>query len=138
VLLTPAKTTLAEIYDAWRDHDLDRLASYLPSDFSHYINIPAEMLAVGGARHGKEAAIERLRQIFDNFDTQSIEPGPMSLDDIGASLDVQTHCMHRASHSWLHTTKKHVWLLEDGWPVSLSEFYDLEQFEAFMKSARAA
>jgi hypothetical protein len=138
MLLTPAKTNLVDIYDAWRDHDLDRLASYLPSDFSHHLNIPTEMIAVGGMRLGKTAAIERLAQIFDSFDTQFIEPGPMRVDEIGASLDVQSHCLHRRSQTWLHTTKKHVWLMEDGWPVSLSEFYDLKQFEAFMKGALAA
>lgn len=138
MLLKPAKTNLVDIYDAWRDHDLDRLASYLPSDFSHHINIPVEFLAMGGVRLGKQAAIERLAQIFDSFDTQFIEPGPMHLDDIGASLDVQSHCLHRSSRTWLHTTKRHVWLMEDGWPVSLSEVYDLREFEAFMKGARAA
>lgn len=138
MLYKPAKSNLVDIYDAWRDHDLDRLASYLPSDFSHHINIPVEMIAVGGMRQGKKAAIERLKQIFDSFDTQYLEPGPMNLDDIGASLEVQSRCQHRSSRSWLHTTKTHVWLLEDGWPVSLSEFYDLKQFEAFMKGTQAA
>jgi hypothetical protein len=95
MLLRPAKTNLVDIYDAWRDHDLDRLASYLPSDFSHHLNIPTELIAVGGVRHGKGAAIKRLRQIFDSFDTQHLEPRPMSL--------------HRSSRTWLHTTKKHVW-----------------------------
>jgi hypothetical protein len=138
MLLKPAKTNLVDIYDAWRDHDLDRLASYLPSDFSHHINIPVEFLPMGGVRLGKQAAIERLAQIFDSFDTQFIEPGPMRLDDIGASLDVKSHCLHRSSKTWLHTTKRHVWLMEDGWPVSLSEVYDLREFEAFMKGALAA
>jgi hypothetical protein len=41
-------TNLVDIYDAWRDHDLDRLASHLPADFSHSLNIPREILAVGG------------------------------------------------------------------------------------------
>jgi hypothetical protein len=89
MLLKPAKTNLVDIYDAWRDHDLDRLASYLPSDFSHHINIPVDM----------EAAVERLRQIFDSFDTEVIEPSPMRLDDIGASLDGQSHCLHRRSRT---------------------------------------
>jgi hypothetical protein len=133
-----AKTTLVDIYDAWRDHDLDRLATYLPNDFSHYLNIPVEMISVGGLRQGKAAAIERLGQIFDSFDTQCIEPGAINLDDIGASTDVQSHCLHRTSRTWLHTTKRHVWLIEDGWPVSLSEFYDLKEFEAFMRGAKAA
>lgn len=136
--MNPTKTTLVDIYDAWRDHDLDRLASYLPSDFSHHLNIPVEMISVGGLRQGKTAAIERLAQIFDSFDTQYIEPGLINLDDIGASTDVQSHCLHRCSRTWLHTTKRHVWLMEGGWPVSLSEFYDLREFEAFMRGAKAA
>jgi hypothetical protein len=60
----------------------------------------------------------------------------MTLDQSRAVLDVHTRCKHRLSGKWLDTTKKHVWLLEDGWPVRLSEFYDLEQFAAFMKTTR--
>ena len=131
-----AEIILVDIYDAWRAHDLDWLASYLPQDFSHDLNIPIETLAVGGDRVGKEAALERLRQIFDGFDTQYIEPGRITLDGAVATLEVETRCKQRSSGNWLHTTKKHVWLLEDGWPVKLSEFYDLEQFDIFMNASR--
>ncbi len=127
MLLTPAKTNLVDIYDAWRDHDLDRLASYLPSDFSHHINIPVEFLPSAACVSARKPQSSGCAQIFDSFDTQYIEPGPMHFGDIGASLDVQSHCLHRSSRTWLHTTKKHVWLMEDGWPVSLSEFYDLRE-----------
>jgi ketosteroid isomerase-like protein len=129
-------TNLVDIYDARRDHDLDRLASHLPPDFSHSLNIPREMLAVGGMREGKAETIFRLQEIFEGFDTQYIEPGQMTLDESRAVLDVRTRCKHRLSGKWLDTAKKHVWLLEDGWPVRLSEFYDLEQFAAFMKTTR--
>ncbi|MGH6736159.1 MAG: nuclear transport factor 2 family protein [Methyloceanibacter sp.] len=129
-------TNLADIYDAWRDHDLDRLASYLPADFSHSLNIPREMIAAGGDRQGKAATILRLQEIFEGFDTQCIDPGLMRPDETRVVLDVHTRCKHRPSGKWLDTTKTHVWLLEDGWPVSLSEFYDLEQFAAFMKRTR--
>jgi len=127
-------TNLMDFYDAWRDHDVDRLASYLPADFSHSLNIPPEMLALGGTRQGKAATILRLQQILDGFDTQCIEPGPMRSDKNRVVLDVHTRCKHRLSNKWLDTVKQHVWVLEDGWPVSLAEFYDLEQFAAFMKS----
>jgi hypothetical protein len=132
-----ARTMLVDIYNAWAAHDLDRLASYLPNDFSHHMNIPTRQIAIGGTRQGKRATIERLGQIFDGFDTQQIKPGPISVLDLGATLEVETRCLHRSSRSLLHTRKKHVWLLEDGWPVSLSEFYDLEQFTAFIKKAAA-
>ncbi|MGH9807328.1 MAG: nuclear transport factor 2 family protein [Terriglobia bacterium] len=131
-----ALANLADIYDAWRDHDLDRLASYLPADFSHSLNIPHELLAVGGVREGKGQAIMRLQEIFEGFDTQCIEPGQIMPDQNRLVLDVHTRCKHRLSGRWLDTTKKHVWVLEDGWPVYLSEFYDLDQFAAFMKAVR--
>jgi hypothetical protein len=48
-----------------------------------------------------------------------------------AVAEVTTRCRHRSSGTWLCTTKKHVWRIEDGWPVELSEFYDLDQFTPF-------
>ena len=50
---------LDDIYDAWLAHDLDLLATYLPDDFSHFINIPTEMHPLGEVRHGKAAVPER-------------------------------------------------------------------------------
>ena len=131
-----AKATLIDIYDAWRAHDLDWLGSYLPADFSHSMNIPAEQLDLSGMRDGKLAALNRLKEIFDSFDTQHLEPGALTLCGDKAIADVTTRCRHRSSGMWLCTTKKHIWRIEDGWPVELSEFYDLDQFDAFMKKAR--
>jgi hypothetical protein len=101
-----------------RAHDLDWLASYLPSDFSHASNIPSEILSAGGARQGKAASLERLEEIFQGFDTQYLEPGEIVVSGNRAILDVETKCQHRSSGKWLNTTKKHVWLMEDGWPSS--------------------
>jgi ketosteroid isomerase-like protein len=100
------------------------------------LNIPAELLAAGGARQGKAEAIARLQAIFSGFDTQYLEPGEIIVRGNCAMLEVHSRCQDRATGKWLDTTKKHVWLLEDGWPVKLSEFYDLEQFEIFMHAAR--
>ena len=131
-----AKATLIDIYDAWRAHDLDWLGSYLPADFSHSMNIPAGQLDLSGMRDGKLAVLTRLREIFDSFDTQHLEPGALTLCGNKAVAAVTTRCLHRSSGTWLCTTKKHVWRIEDGWPVELSEFYDLDEFEVFMKKAR--
>jgi ketosteroid isomerase-like protein len=127
---------LTDFYDAWRAHDLDLMGTYLPDDFSHSLNIPAQTLSVGGVRKGKGDALKRLAEIFQGFDTQYLEPGRLIMRDGQAILEVHTRCQHRASGVWLDTRKQHVWLLEDGWPVTLQEFYDLEQFEAFMSCAR--
>jgi Domain of unknown function (DUF4440) len=76
----PAKAILADIYDAWRAHDLDWLGTYLPADFSHSLNIPMEMSPAGGLRLGKDAVLRRLGEIFDGFDAQYLEPGEIAID----------------------------------------------------------
>lgn len=130
------KATLTDIYDAWLAHDLDWLASYLPADFSHSLNIPTESLSLSGKRSGKLAAINRLKEIFDNYDTQHLEPKELVLHGDRAIAEVTACCRHRASGLWLSTTKRNVWRLEDGWPVELLEFYDLDQFDDFLKKAQ--
>lgn len=132
----PAKSILADIYDAWRAHDLDWLASYLPADFTHTMNIPEDMLSSGGCRLGKGEALRRLGEIFDSFDAQYLEPGEIAINGAQAIVTVHTRCKHRHSGKWLETRKQHIWRLEDGWPVDLSEVYDLAQFEAFMREVR--
>jgi ketosteroid isomerase-like protein len=131
----PARAILTDIYDAWRAHDLDWLATYLPADFSHSVNIPQEALSAGGLRHGKGAVLLRLGEIFDGFDAQYLEPGEIRVDGARAIVTVHTKCRHRRSGKWLDTRKQHIWRLEDGWPVDLAEFYDLAQFESFMRDA---
>jgi ketosteroid isomerase-like protein len=133
-----AKTTLIDIYDAWRAHDFDWLGTYLPADFRHFMNIPTEMLALSGTRHGKGAALDRLREIFQAYDTRHFEVGKLLVEADRASVDITTRCMLRGTGACLRTTKTHIWKLEDGWPVELSEFYDLTEFDAFMKQALAA
>jgi ketosteroid isomerase-like protein len=132
-----AQSLLTDIYDAWRAHDLDLLASYLPDDFSHFINIPTEMHPLGEVRHGKAAVLERFALIFQQFDTKRLETGPIAPNSHGVAIEVQTRCRHRRSGAWLDTTKSNLWTLEDGWPVKLFEHYDLDQFRAFMKAAES-
>lgn len=130
-----AQGLLTDIYDAWRAHNLDLLATYLPDDFSHFINIPIEMHPLGEVRHGKQPVIERLGLIFQQFDTRQLEIGPIALSANSASVDVQTQCWHRQSGMLLDIGKSNFWTLEDGWPVKLFEHYDLDSFRAFMKAA---
>src|SRR5581483_6706751 len=90
----------------------------------------------GRPAQGKRASLKRLAEVFDRFDTQYLQPGRFIVRDSQAIVEVHTRCRHRASGAWLDTRKQHVWQLEDGWPVKLSEFYDLEQFKTFINRAR--
>ena len=128
-----AETILTDIYDAWRAHNLDLLATYLPDDFSHFINVPTEMHPLGEARHGKDAVIERLGLIFQQFDIQQLEIGHIAVSADSASVEVRTRCRHRPSGTVLDVTKSNLWTLEDGWPVKLFEHYDLDRLQTFMQ-----
>jgi hypothetical protein len=133
-----AEAMLLDIYDAWRIQNVDLLASYLPKDFIHSINIPSEMHPLGGDRRGKTAALERLNLIFQQFDTKAFMPSPLVITASDATIDVQTTCLHRPSGAWLTTTKQHLWTLESSWPVSLREVYNLDDFRAFTEAAEHA
>ena len=126
---------LTDIYDAWRAQNLDLLATYLPDDFSHFINIPAELHPLGEVRHGKAAVLERLGLIFEQFDVQRLETGQVALNTNSATVEVRKRCLHRESGATLELTRSDLWTLEDGWPVKLFEHYDLDRFGAFMKAA---
>lgn len=126
---------LTDIYDAWREHNLDLLATYLPDDFAHFINIPIEVHPLGEVRRGKTAVLERLRLIFQQFDTKHLETSHIALAANGVAVEVQTRCRHRDSGAVLDTTKSNLWTLEDGWPVKLFEHYDLDRFRTFMEVA---
>ena len=81
--MTTTRTILDEIYDAWRDHDLERLASYLPDEFSHVIHIPQDVHPLGGMCHGKKAVLERLSLIFTQFDSLRLDPSEVVIAPIG-------------------------------------------------------
>ena len=128
------ESMLTDIYDAWRLRNLDWLATYLPDDFSHNINIPTELYPLGGLRQGKHATVARLRQIFQEFDTREFEFNLAGADDRGATFEIETRCLHGPTGAWLHSVKRNIWRLENGWPVALDEVYDLESFKAFLNS----
>jgi ketosteroid isomerase-like protein len=132
-----AEAVLLDIYDAWRAHNVDLLATYLPEDFVHSINIPTATHPLGGDRHGKAAALERFSLIFREFDLKALETNPLAITAGDATIDVHTRCLHRPTGTWLNTTKRHLWKLELSWPVQLCELYDLDDFRSFAQAAHA-
>lgn len=124
---------LDDIYTAWRFDNLDLLSSYLPIEFSHFINIPTELHPLGGLRSGKDNALRRLAGIFHEFKTERLDVRPLGSEGFKTTLDVDMLCLHRASGLHFEATKRNIWSLEAGWPISLAEYYDLPRFESFMQ-----
>ena len=135
--MTKTRTILSDIYDAWRAQDLDRLGSYLPDEFCHMIHIPTAIHPLGGMRQGKGPALERLRQIFEQFDFVRLDTERLMIEKDHAAAEIPTHCLHRATRASYEATKANFWTLEEGWPVQLTEYYDVARLQAFMSSLAA-
>jgi hypothetical protein len=54
-----AGAVLSDISDAWRQQNVDWLASYLADEFYHVIHIPPEMHPLDGACFGKRSVLFR-------------------------------------------------------------------------------
>src|SRR5665811_80173 len=133
-MMTKPETILCEIYDAWRAQDLEWLASYLPVDFCHVIHIPAEIHPLGGVARGKDAAIERLAVIADDFDFLRFDTSGLITQKDKAAVEISIHYRHRETGTALETTIGNFWTFEDGWPVRLSEYHNLVRLQEFKHS----
>jgi ketosteroid isomerase-like protein len=124
------ETILGDIYDAWRAQDLDWLASYLPDDFCHVMHLPAGLYPEGGVCEGKHRVIERWRSVRPTFEVLRFDTSNLLLNKNSAAAEIVMQYRHRPSGEVLDTTKANFWSFEAGWPVKLTEYYDVASIEA--------
>jgi len=130
-------TILGDIYDAWRAQDLDWLASYLPDDFTHVMHIPADVSPGFGVCRGKKAVIERWRMAVANLEFLSVDTSRSMIERTRAAIEIPFRYRHRQTGILLEATKANFWVLEDGWPVKLTEYYDVGLLKAFTTNLAA-
>lgn len=135
--MTEIRTILDEIYAAWRDRDLDRLASYLPNDFCHIVNFPTALHPLGGVREGKPAALARLEQAFSEFELVQFDTSGLMVERDRAAVQIPAHFHHRKTGVPLKTVRAHFWTIEAGWPVTLNEYFDIGEIEDFVSAVSA-
>lgn len=131
-----AGAVLTDIYDAWRAQDLDWLASYLPDEFAHMMHVPAEFHPLAGLRGSKKTALERWRALIPNFEVLSFDTSKLIIVKDRAAVEIPLRYRHKATGKELVTTKANFWMLEDGWPVRLTEYFDIASIAAFNGSIR--
>ncbi|MGH6736162.1 MAG: nuclear transport factor 2 family protein [Methyloceanibacter sp.] len=125
------ETILNDIYDAWRAQDIEWLGTYLPTDFCHMVHVPTEIHPLGGLRRGKTAALQRWATVAQEFDLLRFETSDLMLQHNRAGLEIPSHYRHKATGLQIETTIVNFWTFEDGWPVKLTEYYDIERVQAF-------
>ncbi len=97
-----------------------------------WIHVPSELEPLGGERLGKAASLERLAQIFAQYDCLSLEASEMMIEGDRAAVEIEMHCRHRETREVVKATKANFWTLESGWPVSLTEYYVVRPFQDLM------
>ena len=135
--MTKTAGIISDIYDAWRAQDLDWLASYLPIDFSHMIHIPLDIHPLGGMCRGKAAAVGRLGQIAREFDFLRFDTSDLMVHGHRVGLEIPIRYRHRETGMELETMIVNFWTFEDGWPVRLIEYHDIDRIQAFSASLAA-
>jgi hypothetical protein len=119
------ETVLGDIYDAWRAQDLDWLASYLPDDFYHVMHIPAAVCPIGGPCEGKLQVLERWRAVVPQFEILRFDTSNLLINKNCAAAEITLQYRLRTTGDVLDTTKANFWAFEAGWPVKLTEYYDV-------------
>ncbi len=135
--MTKTETVISDIYDAWRSQDLDRLATYLPDDFSHVVYIPTEVHPLGGLCSGKKAALARLGLIAAEFDFLRFDTSDLMIHEERAGVEIPIRYRHRQTGVVLETKIANFWTFEEGWPVKLSEYHDIARIQAFTANVAA-
>jgi ketosteroid isomerase-like protein len=133
-MMTKPETIVCEIYDAWRAQDLEWLASYLPDDFCHIIYIPQDIHPLGGACRGKAASIARLGVIVDDFEILQFDTSRLIANEDHAGVEIPVRYRHRETSVPLETTTGNFWTFEDGWPIQMIEYFDLNGVAALTQS----
>ena len=104
-----------------------------PDDFCHVIHIPQAILPLGGTCRGKAASIARLGVIADDFEFVRFDTSGLVLQDDRAGVEIPVHFRHRETGMSLETTIANFWTFEDGYPIKLSEYHDIDRIQAFSK-----
>jgi hypothetical protein len=50
-----------------------------------------------------------------------------------AAVEIAFHYRHKKTGKELQGIKANIWLFEEGWPVKLSEYYDVGGLQAFLR-----
>lgn len=127
-----AECILRNIYDAWRDQDLDQVASLLPDEFSHTIHIPSELHPLGGTCNGKRGSMLRLSLIAAEFDVLKFDTSRLMFGSNHAAVEIPMRYRHRRSGAQLEAVFVNFWTFKADRPVLLTEYHDIGRIQSFV------
>ena len=132
--MSKAGAILNDIYDAYRAQNLDWLGTYLPDDFCHVLHVPTTVYPLAGPCQGKQAVLDRMRVCIAPYEFLSFDITTLLIEADRAAVEIAFRYRHKATGKELQTIKANVWVLEEGWPVKLTEYYDVGALQAFIQT----
>jgi ketosteroid isomerase-like protein len=82
--------------------------------------------------------LERWRGYMQLFDYLRFETTTLMVAKDRAAVEVNLHYRHRETGCDLKTVKANFWTMEEGWPVRLTEYYDVDCIDAFAADVRTS
>ena len=98
--------------------------------FLSCMHIPVAVCAIGGPCEGKLQVLERWRSVVPQFDILRFDTSNLLINKNGAAAEITLQYRFKPSGEVLDTTKANFWAFEAGWPVKLTEYYDVAALEA--------
>lgn len=94
------------------------------------MHLPSALYPEGGICEGKARVIERWRSVIPTFEVLRFDTSNLMINKNSAAAEIVMQYRHRQSGAVLDTTKANFWAFEAGWPVRLTEYYDVASIEA--------
>jgi ketosteroid isomerase-like protein len=129
--MTKIENILNDFYDAWRAQDVAWLGTYLPKDFNHMVYVPKTIHPLGGLCQDKAAVLERYSIVAREHDLIRYDTSDLMIQKDRAGLEIWAHYRHKATGVEIETPIVNFWTFEDGWPIKLTEYHDIERVQAF-------
>jgi ketosteroid isomerase-like protein len=92
---------------------------------------------IPGLSRGKAATLDRLRTIAQQFDFLRFDTSDLMVQKNRAGLEIPVQYRHKETGARLETTMVNFWTFEDGWPVKLAEYHDIDRISTFTATLAA-
>jgi uncharacterized protein len=116
------RATVREIYDAYARGDAERVASLLHDDIDWVIHEPVGVFPFAGPRRGRDAVMQALAAIAEQYALQSYKPEIMIVDGERAAVMSDVSFVQRATNRVLRFRVADFLRLQDGRVIEFREF----------------
>ena len=111
-----------ELYDAYARRDFERIASFIHPDIDWMIFAPISIFPFAGARHGRDAVLQSMAGIAEDFVLESYVPEVMIVEDDRAAVISDVSFTQRKTKRLMRFRVANFLRMQDGKLIEFREF----------------